>query len=336
MLGLRGVLLDLGVEPAELLREAGLGPDLLDSPDNVMSFAARGRLLARCVERTGCDHLGLLVGARANLTSLGLVGLLARQCATVELAWRSIVRHLHLHTNGASTALIDYGQVALLTYDIHEASAPANDQVADGALAVIVNVMRELCGADWNPAQVMLAHRKPADARAFGAFFRAPVLFDADRNAVAFHADWLHRALPSGDEELRRLLGEKIAALEVEYGEAFPEQVRAVLRTALLTDHSGIEQVARMFSLHPRTLHRRLQAFGVTFKQLVDECRSSIARELLEDSDLEAGMVAEILGYADASAFTRAFRRWSDTTPARWRRGLAARRNRKINNVAFR
>ena len=330
MMTLPAVLRDLGANPAVLLREAGFSPDLLKSPDNVMSFAARGRLLAHCVERTGCEHLGLLVGARAGLNSLGLVGLLARQSNTVELAWRSIVRHLHLHTNGASTALIDHGQFALLVFDIHQASARANDQVADGALAVIVNVMRDLCGAHWNPAEIMLAHHKPADMRPFREFFRAPVLFDAERNAIAFHSDWLHRELPPGDEELRRLIDEKIDVLEAQHGEAFPDQVRSVLRTALLTGHAGIERVAALFSLHPRTLHRRLQAFEVTFTQLVDECRYSIARQLLEDSMLAVAKVAEILDYADASAFTRAFRRWSDTTPAQWRRNLSPRLRRPV------
>ena len=75
-----------------------------------------------------------------------------------------------------------------------------------------------------------------------------------------------------------------------------------------------------------RTLYRRLDAFGVGFRELVDEGRFEIARQMLGDSAMDVSQIAALLDYADASAFTRAFRRWSGTTPARWRatRGRAA------------
>jgi len=86
--------------------------------------------------------------------------------------------------------------------------------------------------------------------------------------------------------------------------------------------------VAALFSMHSRTLNRPLSAFGPSFRELVDESRFEIARQMLESSSLGVSRIADMLGYADASAFTRAFRRWSGTTPARWRadRGPLPRR----------
>ena len=92
-----------------------------------------------------------------------------------------------------------------------------------------------------------------------------------------------------------------------------------MLRTALLTRHASAEQIAALFSMHPRTLARQLQACGTRFQVLVDEVRFEIARQMLEQSTMDVGEVAAALDYADASAFTRAFRRWSGTTPAQWR-----------------
>ncbi len=88
---------------------------------------------------------------------------------------------------------------------------------------------------------------------------------------------------------------------------------------ALLTGHASADQVAALFSIHSRTLSRRLHAFGTNFQELVDEGRFEIARQMLEDSRMEVSQIAMALDYADASAFTRAFRRWSGTTPAQWR-----------------
>jgi AraC-like DNA-binding protein len=71
--------------------------------------------------------------------------------------------------------------------------------------------------------------------------------------------------------------------------------------------------------MHSSTLARRLARHGVGFRELVDECRYDVAREMLEHSALDVSHIAAMLDYADASAFTRAFKRWSGTTPARWR-----------------
>ncbi|MBK6351585.1 MAG: helix-turn-helix transcriptional regulator [Proteobacteria bacterium] len=71
--------------------------------------------------------------------------------------------------------------------------------------------------------------------------------------------------------------------------------------------------------MHSRTLSRRLEEFGTGFQQLVDESRFEIARQMLEKTALSVDQIAEAIGYTGASAFTRAFRRWSGTTPAVWR-----------------
>ena len=159
----------------------------------------------------------------------------------------------------------------------------------------------------------------PKDVGPFRRFFRVPVRFDSEQNAVLFSATWLARDLPETDAELRRLVQAEIVKLERRHGDDFPEQVRSVLRNALLTGHASADQIAAFFSIQRRTLHRRLNAFGTGFQEVADEVRFEIARQLLEDTAMDIGQIAVVLDYADASAFTRAFRRWSDTTPAQWR-----------------
>ncbi len=92
-----------------------------------------------------------------------------------------------------------------------------------------------------------------------------------------------------------------------------------MLRAALLTDHCKAEHVAANFSMHSRTLSRRLDSSGTSFQKLADQCRFEIAQQLLGDTDMHGARIAATLGYADVSTFTRALRRWSGTTPARWR-----------------
>jgi AraC-like DNA-binding protein len=288
------------------------------------------------VAATGCEHFGLLLGQRGSLASFGLVGFLVQHSPDVGTALRNLVRYLHLHVRGAAPTLSSQGTLAMLGYQIYEPQVEATDQLGDGAMAVGFNILRALCGPDWKPSEVLLAHRKPKDVGPFRRFFGAPLRFDAEQNALVFSAAWLTRRVSGAEPELRRLLQKQIDALDARYRDDFPEQVRSALRPALLTGHGKADQVAALFSMHSRTLNRRLNAFGTNFQALVDAGRFEIARQLLEDSAMEVSQIAASLDYADASAFTRAFRRWSGTTPAVWRakrKGAPSRKSRSTSHA---
>jgi len=313
------VLRSLGADPERLVAEAGLDLSLFDNPDNLLSFAARGRLLAHCVVATGCRHLGLLVGQRAGLQSLGLVGSLVKYSPDLGTALRSLTRFLRYHVKGANSILAVDGQLVFFEYLIHQPGTEGTDQVADGALAAMLNIMKSLCGPGWKPSQVMFAHAVPDNIEPYQACFHAPLRFNAERNALVFLVDWLAYRLPVDDPELRRQLMAQMEALEARYCDEFPDQVRRVLRSALLTGRADADHIASLFAIHRRTLARRLSDFGISFTALVDEVRYDIAKHSLLDTNAKLIDVAELLGYADASAFTRAFRRWSGVAPAKWR-----------------
>ncbi len=318
------VLRDFGIDPADVLREAGIAPRTFDDPDNLITYRARGRLMACAVTRAGCEHFGLLVGQRMNLQSLGLVGLLARNARDVGTALRSIVNHLHLHARGAVMALDVDHTLAMLTYAAYQPNVEGSSQTGSGAVAMMVNVMRTLCGPDFLPIEARFSCRAPADIRPFRSFFRVPLRFDVEHYALVFSSDWLGRRVQGSDPELERLLQKQINALEARPGAEFPEVVRSVLRSALLTGRGDLEQVAELFSMHSRTLSRRLAEFDTGFQQILDESRFEIARQMLEETELSVEQIAAAIGYTGASAFARAFRRWSNMAPAAWRSRMRA------------
>jgi AraC-like DNA-binding protein len=328
ILPLPEVLRALGADPARVLLEAEVDPELFDDPDNLISYAARSRLLSHCADATGCRHFTHLLCQQAGLHSLGLVGLLVKYSPDVGTALRSLVRHLHIHGRGGAVGLMLDRDTATFSFGVHQARHESTEQVGDGAVTTMFNVMRSLCGPTWRPVEVRFAHRKPQDDEPYRSYFQAALRFDSEQYALVFPARWLGCPLPEADLDLRRLLQKQIDAIEAEHGDDLPARVRSVLRTALLTSQAGVEQIAALFSMHSRTMNRRLQTFGTSFRRLVAESRFEIARQLLESSTLDVSQIAEILDYSDASAFTRAFRLWSNTTPAQWRsdRRAAARR----------
>jgi AraC-like DNA-binding protein len=318
-IGVPEVLRDLGADPSEVLAEIGIDLSLFDDPNNLISFVARGHMIAHCSERTACPHFGLLVGQRSGLSSFGLMGLLAKYSTDVGAALRSLERFMHLHTRGARISVTSDSGMATLAYQIYHARTPGSDQVGEGAVAVAFNTMRDLCGADWKPIEVRFANRKPANIQPYRHFFQASLRFDTDQYAVLFSASWLSRRLSDTNPELLRLLQQEINKLEVQQGDNFLDHVRSLLRATLVTGHSSADEVAALLSMNRRTLNRHLNFQGTNFRKVTDEIRFEIARQLLADSAMEILQIALFLGYSNESAFTRAFRRWSATTPAKWR-----------------
>ena len=302
-----------------MLTEAGIDRELFADPDNLITYAARDRLFRQCVSRTGCQYFGLLVGQRMNLKALGLVGLLMRTSPNAGRALVSIVNLLHLHSQGAVMALRVDEDVAMLTYDAFEPGLEATDQTGAGAVAMMLNVMRTLCGPDFRPIEASFGHRRPADIEPFRKFFKVPLYFDAEHYALVFSRDWLDVRPPGADDELQQLLQKQVDVLESRYSLAFPDQVRKVLRSALITGYFSESEIAALFSMHSHTFRRRLDASATSFHELVDECRFEIAREMLLNTSLSVGEVSASMGYSRASSFIRAFRRWSGVTPGQWR-----------------
>jgi len=102
-------------------------------------------------------------------------------------------------------------------------------------------------------------------------------------------------------------------------GRLLTTDLRRVLRTELLRDTCSAATIARLFSMHRRTMSRHLRTEGLAFRQVANEVRFQIARELLENTDMALSQIAAVLRYSELSAFTRAFRRWSGQTPSAWR-----------------
>jgi AraC-like DNA-binding protein len=318
-LAIPNVLRSLGLDPEEVLGEIGYDLKLFDSPENRISLQAHHHIVNHCTTRSGCPHFGLLVGQQNGLHSLGLVGLLVKYSSDVGAALRNVARYMHIHASGRTMTLVVDGSTAMFTYEVQDSRLEAIDQVGDAAVATMHNIMRELCGTDWRPAEAWFAHREPTETGPYRRFFRVPLRFNAEQFALLFSSSYLKRRPSVVDVDLRRVLQEQIDLLEERYREDFPQRVRDVLHSALMTGHANADEVAALFGMHSRTLNRQLNAFGIGFQQLVDESRFEIARQMLENSTMEVGLIAQLLDYAAPSVFTRAFRRWSGTTPVKWR-----------------
>ena len=310
-----------GIEPAEVLRSAGLDAGALADPEHRIPYSAFVGAVGCAAERTACPHFGLLAGRMSGLGELGIVGQLVRHSPTVGRALEALTVHQQLNSEGGLAFLLKRGDFVDLGYAIYHPGTFGTAQMYDAAIATGMNIMTELCGPAWKPYEVLLARARPRDIAQYRAFFKVVPQFDAEYSALRFPARDLALAIVDADPELGRR-----ADLRARNGgspDLLQQVYRALRRLMLENRHSG-DDLAQMLAMHRRTLNRRLKDEGTTFQRVLDDVRFGIARDLLENTQVPLDDVAATIGYSAVTPFMRTFRRWSGTTPGQWRRSRSA------------
>jgi AraC-like DNA-binding protein len=310
------LLREMGADPEIVLARAGLAPLALATPDGTIPYLSAARLLHHCVESTGCAHFGLLVGQRWKFSHHGKLGQLMRHSRSVSDALRAQSAYHRLHSDAGSTFVLTSDSTMALGYAIYGEGVPYQDQIHDLAIASTHNLLRELCGPRWSPREVVLSRPEPDDHTPYRKAFQTTVRFDYEHSAVWFSSDWGARKLPGADPQRGQELA---AAIESAISEELVSKLYRLLRILLLAGKSSGDDLAHAVSLHRRTLNRRLRLQGTTFQRMLDEVRFETARQLLAHTNTSIDQIAGALCYGEVSAFAHAFRRWSGTTPARWR-----------------
>ncbi len=306
-----------GSNPAPVITRAGIDPELLRNPENSLSFVELDRLLQTCVDATNCEHLGLLVGQRGTTTSLGLVGRLMLTAPTLKTAVLDLCTNQRRYVRGAVAYLVIQNDTAFWGYAVHHPNMKAIEQLGDGALAVGFNLMKELVG--FAPDEILISRRDPNNTAPYRRFFGCTPQFDSQQNALAFPASLLSRPVYSADRELRGILEKSVAAYWAVKQPSVVQTVTRMLRARVIFPDTSLETVANELFMHPRTLNRRLQMEGKSFRELINQARFEVARQLLAGTRMDVTDIALALGYADLSGFTHAFQRWSGIAPSEWR-----------------
>lgn len=170
------------------------------------------------------------------------------------------------------------------------------------------------------PSRVETRAPVPAEPALWSAFFSAPVTFGAGRYALWFPRDYLGLPLSQADRALHQAMRQEADALLAALTASdWVQQVANTLAQRLPHGEAVLEVVAQRLATSPRTLQRRLTEGGLSFQQVLNDTRRRLAERYLAEPQWSVLDVALLLGYAEQSAFTRAFRAWTGTTPAAWR-----------------
>lgn len=324
--GLLEVVARAGVSRAALMRHAGLAAVADSEPNTRMPMADVIALFQSALALTGRDDLGLEFGRRVRPGTFNVLGYALMTCKTLgdAIALVPHYRRLVFDIGYSEMRFLATDQEARLGWQVVSEALPYCTSLAESLIASWFTFGRWIAGVELPLKEVLFLHEEPRDPRVYAEFFGCPVRFAAGENALVFSRSLLDMPLVQADETLHLVMREQArAAME----SVFKEQDLAYrLRQALIPlmpkCDATLEKAAAALALSPRSLQRRLGEASLTFQGVLDTVRKDLARVYLCDPALSALDVALLLGYAEQSSFTRAFKLWFSTTPSDWRRTL--------------
>ena len=314
-----------GANPDHVIRAVGLSPATLSKPDGFIPCAQFARLLDEAAHATGDACFGLHFGERFNPKDVGPLAYVMMNSPTIEAGFQNAGRYLSVHNQAATVSFGVEGRFAYARHVLVDPAMGDARQHNEYSMAVALNMVRLMAGSSWGPLEAHFAHPDPGQQTEQARVFGAPVSFGRTSNAFVIEREFLDRQVPAADQRLypilRRYLDEVLT--EVPREDDLLASVRRAVAESMRQGDPSLTTVGKRIAMGPRTLQRRLKDQGVEFKALVDDTRRLFALTYLRNPAHTLAEVAYMLGYSEVSAFNRAFRRWTGSTPSDHRRRAA-------------
>lgn len=252
------------------------------------------------------------VAESMTMDDYDLLGLIGKTANTVREALERVARYLPIWTDAYTCRVVD----DTVTLELDNPSTRGAHVATESALAELVKAIRDISGHPIVPRAVTYRHVAPADVSAHARFFGVMPTFDQPRDQVVLAPEDADRAVLLADRALREYLEKQLEDLYAYYSTAFATRLRLAIRELLPNGIPPAADVAKKFGMSARTLHRRLEAEGLTFGEVVEGEQLRVARALLHDRRLALADIAYRAGFSEPSAFSRAYRRWTGRAPS--------------------
>ncbi|WP_416769307.1 AraC family transcriptional regulator [Pseudomonas sp. RHF3.3-3] len=303
----------LGHEPESVLGQ----PWPIPAQEGVGGVAVEewDRLLVMAAHVLGDPLLGLHLGQTINARHIGVLGAVMLACGNLGTALQRLERYIRLVYDVIPMIRRDGDGWFELVWDVSQYQP--GPLVNETGMVAIVQFCRALVRGTANPLRVHLNHAGPLDTRPYEAFFGCPVRFGQSEAVLRFSAQLLELPFKSPDPTLVCLLEQHADRLlaQLPQQDEFVEQLRKAITQAMCMGEPSIKRISPQLRLSSRTLQRRLQEAGTSFRHELNLVRYELALSYLRDPRLQIVDIAMLLGYSEHSAFTRAFKEWSGMSP---------------------
>ena len=320
--GYQRLVAELGGDPAELLRAAGIRPQDVGDYEVFVPYRSLIVAVETAAAATSTPDFGRRLALRQGIEILGPLGVAARTAATVGDTFTIVETFLGAYSPAISariTPSASAGQ-SFYAFEILIERPPPHPQTTELSLGVSLQVLRFQLGSQYAPLSVHLPHQPLTDTADYLTYFGCRPYFNQPTTGFTLRTADLMRPL-NQDALAHQAVVQYLASITTRQP-GMTQSVRTMVRQLLPTGTASLELIAAQFDLHPRALHRRLSAEKTSFGELIDGVRRETAEHYLRDTDMSLSHLTRELGYAEQSVLTRSCRRWFGCGPSSYRKAV--------------
>lgn len=306
----------------QIIADAGLTRSRFADPKKQqIPFVRHVALIEAAASHMGDDCFGLRFGNSIKPSNGGLYLYILINSPTLGVSIDNIGRYMYIHNEGTAVDTFDEGDLFELHYHITDRRAAGSTQQIGVAFASFLQFARMQSGRRLTPERVEVMHAPHKDPSEAQRLLGAPIRYQMPRNAIVFPRAWLDLPVGTADTNLLSILTEYADRVlsERRRGLDLVDQVEDWIVKRLPTGRVDIESAARDFGMSGRTLSRRLADNKTSFSQLVEDLRAQLAQHYVGDPSLSLSSIAYLLGYADPTSFSKAFKNRYGSPPQRYR-----------------
>jgi AraC-like DNA-binding protein len=313
-----------GVSPRDSLAgiqlsEAQLrSPAVRVSPDQVIQSYSNAARICRN------PHFAFHLGLRFHVSTYGMYGFAILSSTDFRQTMAIAMKYHQLASPLVDIEFTEQAGVAawtMLPKSYPRIDAELYQFIVELQTGVHLSLHRDVMGPSFRPQEIRFSFAKPCVERKDFEVFGCPVRYGDAKDKLLFDASWLNGSPKFGNDvthsEIRDICDNLLNDLKLSAGWA--GQIREII-LARLDQPASFELVAGELKTSTRTLRRKLELEGTSFRELIDELRAQVAIRYFRDTDLTVEDVAFRLGFSDAAAFRHAFRRWTNRSPQGFRR----------------
>ena len=314
-------LLWKGSKPFELLKQSNIDLDELANVGSRVPLNLCNKLYEQAVILTDDPLLPIRVSQCVVASSFHALGYSILASATLKDAFVRIVQYERVLSSACSLSLSQHNDSYYLELSLKSGDADQHiaDQLELTMLLSIIKISRDLSHPGVSPIRfyttAKCTHRKQ-----FEDYVGCEIEFSADNSMIIFDATCVEAKLPNFAPDLKILSSqatdEYLAGLD---RNNIVSQVRSQVSALLATGAPSIDTVAENLNFSQRSLQRKLNDSGTSYKNLVESIRESMAEQYLNQQHLSLGEISYLLGFANVANFSRAFKRWKGVSPGAYR-----------------
>ncbi len=314
---------ECGQDVTRILKSVQLRAATVIDPEGRIPTHKEAALLEVASGLTGDRCFGTRLGMTLKPKQFGVLGYVALSSDSLRSALVKICRYQRVLSEGCEAQLENQSDRTILKWSVIDPKAKKTTQSDEVSAGICVSIFRALTSTHLSPVSVEFRHRGPEDLREHQRLLGCPVAFGRPRNAMTLTKAQLDLPIRTADAMLlgilerycREILGRKPKKPDIVF------RVREMIVGFLPEGKTSMDRVSSELGMSARTLARRLEDQGSSYREILDDVRRQLALQYTSDRRIRLGEIAFLLGYNDQTSFNHAFRRWTGGPPSEARAG---------------